>query len=292
MKYEAIDEYRHQFSVRKMCKALEIRESNYYRWRKRQEKKEKDNWKERLLIYKVEKIFKENHKVYGYRKMQKALLETGVKITEYRIRKIMRENGFYPETNIKYKPYRNGKVAGIYKPNLVEQEFKTEEPCKVWVGDITYIKTSIGWVYLAAIMDLYNREVVGYAISKQIDTELVKKALGNAIREKDKVKGLIFHSDRGCQYTSKGYQQMLEEYNIVSSMSRPGCPYDNSCMESFFASLKKECIHRKQYDTMEEVKRDIFAYVELFYNRKRLHAYLGYMSPVAYRIKMNQEKSA
>ena len=123
---------------------------------------------------------------------------------------------------------------------------------------------SCGQTNLATTIDLYNREVIGYAVSKQIDTELVKRALGNAIRGRENLKGLVFHSDRGCQYSSQGYRQMLEENGIVSSMSRPGCPYDNSCMESFFATLKKECIYRRRYDTMEEVRRDMFSYVELF----------------------------
>ena len=140
-------------------------------------------------------------------------------------------------------------------------------------------------MYLAAVIDLYNREVIGYAVGKQIGTELVNRALGNAIKGRENLCGLVFHSDRGCQYSSQGYRQMMEQYGITSSMSRPGCPYDNSCMESFFATLKKECIYRKQYATMEEVKRDIFSYVEMFYNRKRMHSVLGYLSPVAYRRK-------
>lgn len=143
----------------------------------------------------------------------------------------------------------------------------------------------MGWVYLAAVMDLYNREVIGYSISKKIDTELVKQALSNAIARQGKEQGLIFHSDRGCQYSSKGYHKMLDENAIVGSMSRPGCPYDNSCIESFFATLKKERIYRREYNAMQDVKRDLFQYIELFYNRKRMHSVLGYMSPVAYRMK-------
>ena len=160
------------------------------------------------------------------------------------------------------------------------------------MGDITYIKTELGWVYLAAVIDLYNREVIGYAISKNVDTELVKQALGNAIGRQGVKEGLLFHSDRGCQYASKGYEKMLEENGIKGSMSRPGCPYDNSCMESFFATLKKERIYRRSYGTMEEVRRDLFRYIELFYNRKRLHSVLGYMSPVEYRLKYDVEKTA
>ena len=175
---------------------------------------------------------------------------------------------------------------------MIRQNFKTEKVNEVWVGDITYIKTRIGWAYLEVVIDLYNREVIGYAISKKIDTELVKRALGNAIGRRGTKKGMIFHSDRGCQYSSKGFIKMLEENGIIGSMSRPGCPYDNSCMESFFATLKKERVYRRNYDTMEEVRQDMFRYIELFYNRKRLHSVLGYMSPVEYRLKYDAEKVA
>ncbi len=230
---------------------------------------------------KLAKLFSESRKTYGYRKMQRALAQSGTEISVYRVRKMMRENGFYPETCTKYKPYHNGKQTGQFSPNLLKQNFRTENPDKVWVGEITYIKTTLGWVYLAAVIYLYNRDVIGYAVSKQIDTELVKRALGNAIKGRENLSGLMFHSDHGCQYSSRGYRQMLEKHGIVSSMSRPGCPYDNSCMESFFATLKKECIYRRRYATIEEVRRDMFSYVELFYNRKRMLSVLGNLSPVA-----------
>ena len=148
------------------------------------------------------------------------------------------------------------------------------------------MKTEIGWVYLAAVIDLYNREVIGYEVSKSIDTELVCRALSNALLRREKCADpLVFHSDRGCQYSSRRYQSMLSEHNIQGSMSKAGCPYDNSCMESFFASLKKEYFYRREYATIDNVRRDLFYYIEIFYNRKRLHSSLGYMSTVAYRLK-------
>ena len=166
----------------------------------------------------------------------------------------MRENGFYPELAVKFKPQRNGKTDGRYCENKVKQEFKVDEKNRVWAGDITYIKTSVGWVYLAVVLDLFNREVIGYDIGKKIDTQLVKNALGNAIGRRGIKEGLIFHSDRGCQYASNGYQDMLKEKKMQGSMRKPGGPYDNSCVESFFASLKKEKIYRKKYDTIEEIE--------------------------------------
>ena len=239
---------------------------------------------EKELVDKVRRVFEENRKLYGCRKMRVALINEGVILSEWKIRRIMRENGLYPVTLRKFKPYKKGKSDGIYSENVIKRNFSPKELNKVWAGDITYIQTGFGWVYLAAVLDLNNKEVIGYEVSKNIDSELSMNALGNAIALRGKHKGLIFHSDRGSQYSSKKYKAMLNENGITGSMSAPGCPYDNSCVESFFASLKKELTYRKKYDTIEEVKTDVFRYIELFYNRKRLHSSLGYMSPVDYRL--------
>ena len=191
----------------------------------------------------VGKVFEENQCVYGYRKMQHALAKVGIALSVYRVRKIMRENGYYPIVMRKYKPTHNGKSDGRYLSDKVKQNFSPKRLNQVWAGDITYIKTKLGFVYLAAVLDLCNREVIGYEISKSIDTELVKTALGNAIgRTSGNTEGIIFHSDRGCQYSSKGYGSFLSKHKMIGSMSRPACPYDNSCLESFFSTAKRECI--------------------------------------------------
>jgi transposase InsO family protein len=217
--------------------------------------------------------------------------EMGIAISEYMTRKIMKENGFLPLVAKKYRPSHNGKSNGKYYPDLVNQNFTEESQNKVWVGDITYIKTRIGFAYLAVVIDLYNREVVGYAISKTANAELVKLALGNAIaRAGGSVEGLIFHSDRGTQYSSKSFRKMLKEYGVISSMSRPACPYDNACSECFFSTAKRECIYRTEYLNIEEVKRDLFEYIELFYNRRRIHASLGYLSPAPFRLSYKLRK--
>lgn len=285
MKYEAIQAFSSEFSVRRMCVALELNERNYYRWKNYQKKKKAKEEKYQEQVKLVETVFEESDRTYGYRAISAELHARGIELSEYKIRKIMRENGFYPETKKKYRPYRNGKTDGRYKQNIVRQQFHQEEPNQVWAGDITYIKTNLGWAYLAIVMDLFNREVIGYSVSKRIDTELVKTALGNAIAHYGTREGLVFHSDRGSQYSSRGYEEMLEMNGITGSMSRPGCPYDNSCVESFFATLKKERIYRKKYDTMDDVRSDMFQYIELFYNRRRRHSVLGYESPVTYRQK-------
>ena len=190
-----------------------------------------------------------------------------------------------------FRPGKKEKSDGQYCTNEIRQDFACDSPNQKWVGDITYLKTKSGWVYLAAVMDLYNREVIGYSISRNIDTELACRALGNALPRKKKNETPVFHSDRGSQYSSNRYQMMLTQNKIKGSMSKAGCPYDNSPMESFFASLKKEYFYRQEYATIQDIERDLFYYIEVFYNRKRLHSSLGYMSPVAYRMKEMGQKA-
>ena len=283
MKYEAIKEYSTQFNQKKMCEVLGVNRSNYYKWVKRNSKKEDNDRREKEEIRLIEEIYKESDMIYGYRNITIEMNKRGIDIGQYRVRRLMRENGIYAKVSAKYKPSGKGKSDGRYCENEVKQKFKVEEPNRIWAGDITYIKTSVGWVYLSVVMDLFNREIIGYEIGKRIDTELVLRALGNAIGRRGKREGMIFHSDRGCQYSSKAYQCMLEENGIKGSMNRSGCPYDNSCVESFFASLKKEKIYRRNYDTIEEVREDVFWYIEMFYNRKRGHSTLGYKTPIEYR---------
>jgi len=197
----------------------------------------------------------------------------------------MQQNGMFPVNSMKFKPYRKGKCTGQFYENVVNQEFDAVKPNEVWAGDITYVKTVLGWVYLAVVIDLFNREIIGYTISKNLDVELVKRALSNALTNTGGGgMNTIFHSDRGIQYSSKSFQKMLSENRLIGSMSKAGCPYDNACVESFFSTAKRECIYRKEYVTLEEVKRDLFEYIELFYNRKRMHGFLGYRSPVEYRL--------
>ena len=284
MKCEAIFANSSDYSVRKMCKALGLKEGSYYQWKRGQKRRDERIAAEKEDIKQVQQVFEESNRIYGCRRMKRALRDAGKEMSEWKIRRIMRENGFYPEQLKKFKPGKRIKPDGRYFEDKVRQEINPMSPNEKWVGDITYLKTRLGWVYLAAVIDLYNREVIGYAISKKIDADLACQALSNAIAGRGRPRTLIFHSDRGCQYSSKKYQQMLEEYGITGSMSKPGYPYDNSCMESFFASMKKEYILRKEYEQMSSLRQDIFYYIEVFYNRKRLHSTLGYMSPVAYRL--------
>ena len=262
---------------------LGVSEKQYYQWRIQEENRKGRRLEECELVQQIESAFHGSDDAYGCRKIMRELRQAGIAVSEWKVRRIMRSHGFYSVTQKKYKPYRHHQETNPYQADLVKQNFYPSLPNVVWAGDITYIKTRIGWIYLAVVIDLYNREVIGYATSQKIDTELVKRALGEAIGRYPDTEGTIFHSDRGTQYASTGYQNALASYHMIGSMSRGGCPYDNSCVESFFAQLKKERIYRRNYHNMEEVNADLFDYIELFYNRKRIHSTLDYQTPIGYR---------
>ena len=270
-------------SVRKMCRVLGVKEQIYYQWRHQEAKRIERRMKETELVGIIEKAFHGSGDVYGAGKLTRGLRDAGIQVSEWKVQRIMREHGFYSVSKIKQLPWRHHQEDGLCHDDLVQQDFHVAASNVVWVGDITYIKTKLGWVYLAVVIDLFNREIIGYAVSRRIDSELTKRALGEAIGKYPEVEGTIFHSDRGCQYTSVGYRHALELHGMRGSMSRPGCPYDNACAESFFAQLKKERIHHRNYRNMEEVESDLFDYIELFYNRKRIHSTLNYQTPIGFR---------
>jgi putative transposase len=280
MKYEFIEDHRSEFAVRRMCKALSVYESGYYQWKKR--KKTARQLEDERLILVIRGIHEESKKTYGAKRVKTALEEKGVVCNINRIRRLMRENGIYSVTKYKHRPYPKEKVESRYTDNIINREFQVAAPDKAWCGDITYIRTEAGWVYLAAVIDLFNREVVGYSISKKPNSELTKRAMANALSNRQPSERLIFHSDRGCQYSSKGYVEYLEEHNIECSMSRKGNPYDNACMESFFATLKKEWIYFRRYKDIGQVGNSLFEYIELFYNRKRMHSSIANKTPKEY----------
>ena len=219
-----------------------LKEGVYCRRKKAEKRRNQRIREERENILAVKEVFEENHRTYRCRRMKRAPKNRGKIMSEWRIRRIMRENGLYPEQLRKFKPGGRGKSDGRYCENVVQQHFSPEQPNEIRAGDITYLRTKLGWVYLALGIDLYSREVIGYAVSKRIDAELACQALSNAMARYGRPRTLVFHSDRGCQYGSRRYQQMLETCRITGSMSKPGYPYNNSCAESFFASMKKEYI--------------------------------------------------
>ena len=236
MKYEAIERLKSEHSVAKMTKVLGVKQSAYYQWRKRQETNKEKQIRQSLIEGAVRFVFEDNQRVYGYRKIVYVLAEMGVALSEYRVRHIMQALGLYPESYKKHKFPRSSKTCGRYLENLFNQDFSTKGLNEKWAGDITYIKTQVGWVYLAAIIDLHNREIVGWEIAKQADTELVCRALSYALSKRNigQDNQIVFHCDRGIQYASKRFLNMLLTHKITGSMSRAGCPFDNAPIESFF----------------------------------------------------------
>jgi transposase InsO family protein len=294
MRYEAMDRLKSYHSIRKMAQVLGVKDSAFYQWRRRRDKNAEKQREQEMLVFHVRRVFEASQQTYGYRKMTSALSEEGVVLSEYRVRGIMRANGMYPVTTIKYRPARSGKVTGCYLDNLFNQDFSTTRLNEKWAGDITYIKTKIGWVYLACVIDLHNREIVGYDIARKADTELVCRAFSYALFRRTIAESntLTFHCDRGVQYASKRFQNMLTINGVTGSMSRPGCPYDNAVAENFFSTAKRERIYRKDYTDITEVRRDLFDYIEVFYNRKRIQTCLGNVSPVNYRLNIETEEAA
>ena len=206
-------------------------------------------------------------------------------------RRLMRENNIYSCLRKKFKVTTNSNHSYPVAPNLVEQDFTATKPNEIWLGDITYIPTEEGWLYLAVVEDVFNRKVVGWSMDKKMTRDLTIAAIGQAIGRQHPGKGLIFHSDRGVQYAAYDYQNTLRENGIIQSMSRKGNCYDNACMESFY-SLKKDLIYRRRFKTRQEAKLAIVEYIETFYNSRRLHSKLGYKSPNEYEQEYYQKIAA
>lgn len=269
-----------------MCRLLKVGRSTYYEWLKRplSPRQERD---QELLTH-ITKIFVESDSTYGHRRVKKQLRENGVKCSNERIRRLMRENGLISIHKAKFKATTNSNHNYPVAPNLLKKDFTATAPHQKWVGDITYIPTKEGWLYLAAIEDLYHRKVVGWALGNRMTKQLTIDALEQALAREKPLTGLIFHSDRGAQYAAYDYQDKLRENGIRQSMSAKGDCYDNACMESFFGTLKKELVHRRRFKTRAQARLAIVNYIETWYNSKRLHSSLDYMSPVEYEMKSRE----
>jgi|LSQX01.2.fsa_nt_gb putative transposase len=277
MKYRFIHDHRLEFRVEKMCNVLGVSRSGYYAWIDRPVSR-RDLDDEKLLFH-IKQIHKESNGTYGILRMTKELQKRNTHCGKNRVAKVMRKNHIICRTQRKYKATTNSNHNYPTAPNLLDQNFKVEQPNVVWVGDITYIGTEQGWLYLAAVEDLFNRKVVGWSMSDTMPTELTASALEMAIGRRNPSDGLIFHSDRGAQYASYKYQQLLRNNKMIQSMSCKGNCYDNACVESFFATLKKELIYGRRFKTRAEAKQAVTQYIETWYNSRRLHSSLGYVSP-------------
>lgn len=263
-----------------MCRVLQVSRSGYYTWLKRPESnRSREN---RQLVEQIRNIHEQSRRTYGSPRVHAELQTMRVICSENRVARLMRLNGIAVEKKRKFTKTTDSNHQLPIAPNLLDQQFEVSKPDVVWTTDITYIWTKQGWLYLAIVLDLFSRRIVGWSMAPTLERTLVMAALQMAIMIRTPAEGLMHHSDRGSQYASYDYQKMLQQKKIVSSMSRRGNCYDNAPTESCFATLKRELVYRRNYSSHAEARQDIFEYIEVWYNRRRKHSAIGYMSPVEY----------
>lgn len=280
MRFQFIEDHRDEFLVTRMCKVLEVSASGYYAWRKRPvSKREMAN---RELYKKIEDVHNRNHGVYGSPRIYHELKKQGVACSENRVARLMRLRSLRAKQTKGYKTTTKRNKAHPVAPNLLKRDFVAERPNQKWLTDITYIPTQEGWLYLAAVLDMFSRRIVGWAMSDRMTSDLTMNGLKMAILQRQPELSLIHHSDQGSQYTDGEYQQLLKDYGIQVSMNGVGSWYDNAPMESFIGTLKSEWVQHRVYHTRNEARTDLFYYIEVFYNRRRLHSALDYLSPKEY----------
>ena len=262
-----------------MCRVLQVSRGGYYSWLNRSPgKREKEN---NVLLKRIRYHYETSFRTYGSPRITDCLHDEGYMVSRPRIARLMRKNDIYAETQREFKVTTDSYHKYSISPNLLQQDFSAEHPEQIWVSDITYISTMEGWLYLTVITDLFNRAVVGWAMSNSLKTSNTTiPALKQAYSRYCPLPGLIFHSDRGVQYACVDFRKYLSKYNMIQSMSSKGNCYDNAVAESFFSTLKKELIYRNRYKTRWEARQSIFNYIEIFYNRKRKHSSLMNLSPV------------
>ena len=281
MTFQFIEAYRDEFPVRRMCQVLDVSSSGYYAWRGRPVSQREQ--KNLALVDQIKQVHSDSRKTYGSPRVHAKLRKMGIRCNKKRVARLMRMH------NIRGKRRGRRRVKTTdsrhsfpVAPNRLNRQFEADAPNRKWVTDITYIPTDQGWLYLAAIVDLFSRRVVGWSMASTMHGSLVRNALRMALADRRPQAGLLHHSDRGSQYASFVYQSLLSDQQMVVSMSRTANCYDNAAMESFFGTLKCELVHDRHYHTRTEARQDIFEYIEVFYNRIRLHSSLGYLSPVEY----------
>ena len=274
-----MDQHRHEFRLRTMCRVLNVHRSGYYAW-KACPTSDRAVADEALLID-IKKSFEDSYGIYGSPRIHRDLLEAGTRCGVKRVARLMSQAQIKSVRGYKRPRHKAGKPASA-APNRLEQQFTFAAPDQAWVTDITYIRTYEGWLYLAVVIDLYSRAVIGWSMKPTMATELVLDALLMAVWRRNLKQPVIIHSDQGSQFGSDDFTRWCRDHQLTPSMSRRGNCYDNAVVESFFSSLKKERIKRKIYPTREEAKTEIFEYIEVFYNRTRRHSYLNQLSPMAF----------
>jgi putative transposase len=287
MKYRFIEFHRAVYPVGRMCAVLGVSRSGYYAWRERplSERKQSNT---RLLLH-IRAVYHASRRTYGSRRVYHELREQGIPCSRQRIARLMRQDGLRAVQRQRYKQTTRPNPRLPVAPNVLNRDFTAQRPNQKWVADFTYIPTAQGWLYLATVMDVFSRQIVGWSMSERQQTALVEDALQMALARRCPQTGLLHHSDRGSQYASHDYQKLLAKEHIQVSMSRSGNCYDNAMMESFFATLKTEWVDHR-YATRAEARSAIFDYIERWYNRRRRHSSLGYLSPAVFEQRFARDK--
>lgn len=281
MKYQFIETHRDEFPVTRMCQVLRVSASGYYASRERPlSQREQENLE---LVDQIKAVHRASRKTYGSPRVHAELVKQGIRCNKKRVERLMRVYDIRGKGRGRRRVKTTDSAHNLpVAPNILDRQFEADAPNRKWVTDITYIPTDQGWLYLAAVLDLFSRRVVGWSMAGTMHVSLVRNALWMALADRRPQAGLLHHSDRGSQYASAVYQSLLDDQQMVVSMSRTGNCYDNAAMESFFGTLKCELVHDRHYHTRTEARQDVFEYIEVFYNRIRLHSSLGYLSPVEY----------
>lgn len=277
MKYDFMRCNADQFSLAGMCRILSASRSGYYAWRDRRPSARQAQ--DLALAAHVRRVHVASREAYGARKVWKALVAEGIACGRHRVARVRRENGIEARRRRRFKVTHYARRHKSTAPDRLRRQFQAERPNQCWVGDVTFISTRAGWLYLAVLIDLCSRKVIGWAMSDRNDEPLVSAALRMAITHRQPAAGLIHHTDRGVLYSSGNYRRLMAEHGLLPSMSRHGDCYDNACAESFFSTLKNELTHGQAFATREAARMAIVSYIEGFYNRKRLHQTLGYRTP-------------
>lgn len=277
MKYAVIHRHRHSASLSTLCRVLGVSRSGYYSWHTRPESQRQRN--DRVLLGQIRAVHEQARQQYGLVKTWKALNQAGMICGRDRVARLRRAHGIYARRRQRFVVTTRSKHRYWIAPNRLNRDFTVNQPNHTWVGDVTFIATRTGWLYLSVLLDLYSRKVVGWSMSNTNNGQLVQDCLDMAIEHRQPEPGLIHHSDRGSTYAMQSYRDTMKQHGIVSSMSRTRDCWDNAVAESFFANLKNELIYWCNFKNQNEARCAIFDYIEIFYNRQRLHQTLNYQSP-------------
>ena len=280
MKYAFIKGHRSRHALSLLCRTMEVSISGYYDWLGRPPSKTQST--NQRLLTKIRCFHKASYKRYGSPRIHRDLIASGEKVSRPRVARLMKTAGIQSKMAKRFVITTNSKNTKAPAPDRLKREFRVSETNKAWVADTTFIRTRQGWLYLATMMDLYSRQIIGWAMSKRNDTKLVTDALSMSVSRRGKIDNVIVHSDQGSTYASGDYRKLIKDEGLLCSMSRKGECHDNAVAESFFGTLKTELVDDEDYRTRDEAKQSLFHYIEVFYNRQRRHSYLGYVSPVEF----------